>query len=102
MLYVSDVVDFVKTALKKQESNYELVNIGSGVSASIKNLAKKIVEISGKNLEIEFDESQPTIKTDICLDYSKARARFGWEPKVSLDDGIKMTLDWYKKNVVDK
>ena len=38
----------------------------------------------------------PSIKTKLCLDTTKAKNGFGWEPKVSIDDGIKRTMGWYK------
>jgi nucleoside-diphosphate-sugar epimerase len=46
-----------------------------------------------KNLKIEHDLLKPTIKNSICLDTFKAN-QFGWEKKISLDDGIEKTLKW--------
>ena len=53
---------------------------------------------SGKDIKMEYDESQPSIKTKLCLDISKAESSLGWFPKVSLDEGIQKTIDWYKSN----
>ena len=98
LLYVSDLCDFVYTSLN-QTSNLELVNIGSGEAISVRNLVKKIIDLSGKDLEIKFLLDKPTIKTRVHLDISKAKRIFGWEPKTSLEDGIKKTLGWYKENI---
>lgn len=98
LLHVSDLCNFVYTSLN-QTSNLELVNIGSGEAISIKNLVKKIIEISGKDLEIKFLLDKPTIKTKVYLDISKAKRVFGWEPKTSLDEGIRRTIEWYKENI---
>jgi nucleoside-diphosphate-sugar epimerase len=97
LLYVSDLVDAVEAAIDKQESKFELFNIGYGSSISVKDLVQKIITFSGKNISIEYDLSKPTIKTRLCLDITKARSSLGWVPRVSLDEGIKKTMEWYKK-----
>lgn len=99
LLYVSDIVDFIEHAVERQTTLFELVNIGLEESISIKGLVKKIIQFSGKQLEINHDISKPTIKTTFCLDYTKAKERFGWSPKVDLDEGIKKTIEWYRKNI---
>lgn len=100
LLYVSDLVDFVGGALTGQEKPYELVNVGLGEDVSISDLVKKIIAHSGKDIKIEYDASRPTIKTRLCLDITKAKEVFNWTPKVSLDEGIKKTIEWYKGNVL--
>jgi len=102
LLYISDLVDFVNLAIKKQKNKFELFNVGCGSSISISNLVKKIIDHSGKNIKIEYDLSKPTLKTKLCLDISKAKRSFGWEPKISLDEGIKKTMEWYKDNVLEE
>lgn len=99
LLYVSDVVSFIEKAIDKQETQFDLVNVGLGKSISVSNLVKKIIEISGKKLKIEYDPSKPTIKTKVCLDSTEAKKRFNWEPKVSLEEGIIKTMNWYKENI---
>ncbi len=100
LLYVSDLMDFIDLAIEKQNSPFELVNVGCGSSVSIRDLVKKIISRSGKDLKIRFDASKPTIKTKLCLDIRKAKDIFGWEPKVSLDDGIKEMMEWYSRNKI--
>ncbi|MFA5778971.1 MAG: NAD-dependent epimerase/dehydratase family protein [Elusimicrobiota bacterium] len=98
LLYVSDLVDFVKLAIEKQKNKFELFNVGYGSSISISNLVKKIIKYSGKNVSIEYDLTKPTIKTKLCLDTTKAKKLLGWTPKISLDDGIMKTINWYKNH----
>jgi len=100
LLYVSDLVDFVERVLEYQEAPFELINVGYGSSVSIKHLVERIIEISGIELTIEFDTTKPTIKFSVTMDIEKARKRYGWEPKVSLEDGIRKTLSWYRENVL--
>lgn len=98
LLYISDLVNFVKIAIDKQESKFELFNVGYGSSISISDLVKRIIACSGKDIKIEYDLSKPTINTKLCLDTNKAKTSIGWSPGVSLDEGIKKTMDWYMKN----
>ena len=98
LLYVSDLVDCVNSIVEKQKSKFELVNVGYGESISVSNLVKKIVDISGKNLYINYDKDKPTVDTKLVLDISKAKELFDWSPKLSLAAGIKDTLEWYKGN----
>lgn len=99
LLYVSDLVDFVERAIEKQISGFELVNVGYGSSISIKDLVKEIIVCSKKDISIEYDTSQPTIPTKLCLDTAKANKLFGWSPKISLTEGIRKTMDWYRANI---
>ena len=98
LLYVSDLVDFVKLALEKQESKCEVFNVGCGSSISVKDLVAKIIRCSGKDVTSRYDLSKPSIKTRICLDIDKARRVIGWEPKISLEEGIAKTIQWYHNN----
>lgn len=98
LFYISDLVNFVEMAISRQTSNFELYNVGYGSSISIKNLVSKIIASSGKDIKIDYDLSGPTIKTKLCLDISKARNSLGWSPKVSLEQGIRKTMDWYISN----
>lgn len=95
LLYISDLVDFVDYVIKNQEDKFEIYNVGYGSAITIKDLVKKIIVHSKKKVKVEYDNSKPTIKTNICLDTTKAN-NFGWHRKVDLDQGIKKTLDWYK------
>ena len=101
LLHVSDLVEAIRLTIYKQESKFELFNAGYGDSISVKDLVAKIIHHSGKRLGTRHDTTKPAIKTRICLDTAKARALLGWQPKISLDDGIKMTLEWCRNNIND-
>jgi len=100
LLYISDLVDFVEAAIHSQTTPYELINVGYGSFVSIKNLVAQIILHSGRALEIEFDMTQPTIPFTLAVNTDKAKAIYGWRPKVSLDEGIKKTLAWYRKHIL--
>ena len=96
LLHVDDLVRMVKQSIKHQQTPYELFNCGLGKAISIRELVETIVRLSGKSLDIEHDLSQPSIKTSLFLDCSKAKKQLNWSPEVSIEEGIHRTLDWYK------
>ncbi len=99
LLYVDDVVDFIHKAIERQQNIYELYNVGYGESISVKDIVNKIVKISGKKLSITHDLTKPSINTKLALISDKAKKDLGWECRISIDDGIAKTIDWYKKNL---
>jgi nucleoside-diphosphate-sugar epimerase len=99
LLYVSDLVDFVELSLKRQERQFELTNVGLGKAISVKDLVQQLIDASGKSLRIEYDATKPSLKTKLCLDVTKARETLGWAPKVSLEQGIRLTMQWYREHL---
>lgn len=98
LLYVDDLISMVDKTINYQKAPYGLFNCGYGEPITIRNLVEKIVEKSGKGLAIEHDLSQPTIKTSLYLDCNKAKKDLGWERRISLDEGISLTIAWWLKN----
>ena len=99
LLYIDDLTDFVDCVFKRQADNFRLYHCGSGQSESVKSVVKKIVAASGKIIEIQHDLSMPTIKTSLCIDCTRALEELEWQPRVSLEDGIARTIDWWEKNI---
>jgi len=98
LLHVGDLVRFVDCAINRQEEYYKLYNVGCGYATTIKNLVEKIIKASGRELNIEFDLSKPTIKTTVCLNCKKAEQELGWKPLVSLEEGINKVIKWYRES----
>lgn len=96
LLYIDDLLSFVKLVLEKQKERFELVNLGSESNISIKDLVEKMIHHSGKKLQIEYDLSKPVIGFNLKVNCHRAKSRYGWLPCTSLDEGIKKTLSWYK------
>jgi nucleoside-diphosphate-sugar epimerase len=99
LLYVEDFLNFIDLAIEKQNTPYELVNVGLGRGIKIKDLVQKIIDASKKDLKIVHDLSKPTVPTSLFLNCEKAKSVFGWEPRHTLEEGIEKTIDWYSKNV---
>jgi len=99
LLYVEDLVSFIDAALNKQESYYELYNVGLGEGIKIKHLVEKVIECSGKELVMKHDLTKPTVPTSLFLNCQKAKDELGWEPEHSLEEGLRKTIKWYEENV---
>jgi nucleoside-diphosphate-sugar epimerase len=99
LLHADDLCDFVEAAIARQPEKYRLYNCGLGKAVSIRDLVNKIVSASGKTLKIEHDLTAPTIKTSLCLDCSLAKNELGWQPNISLDDGIARTVAWWRSHI---
>ena len=98
VMHVLDLVKAIEIVIEKQKDPYMLYNIGSSKAITIKDLVKKIIELSGKKLKIEYDLSKPSNKTKVSLNCEKAKKELGWESQISLDDGIRKTMEWYQRN----
>jgi GDP-L-fucose synthase len=92
-LYVDDLAD---ACVHLMENNYDgpLVNIGTGVDVSIRELAETVMNVVGFEGEIVFDASKPDGTPRKLLDVSRL-ADLGWRAKTSLKDGIKLTYADY-------
>tara|TARA_R110000782_G_scaffold66066_1_gene134150 strand:+ start:789 stop:1760 length:972 start_codon:yes stop_codon:yes gene_type:complete len=102
LVYVEDVVDFIHKAVDKQTENYKLYNVGCGNSFSVKEIVEKIIDASGKELIITYDLAKPNINTKLALISNLAFEELGWKPSITLEKGIRKTIQWYKENVRGK
>jgi nucleoside-diphosphate-sugar epimerase len=93
-LYIDDCVEGV---LKLMESNYpKPVNIGSDRLVTIDELARIVIDISGKKITVKHDISKPQGVRGRNADIALVKREVGWEPKVSLEEGLRRTYDWAK------
>ena len=99
LLYVSDLVDFIEdTTIHAPVGRYAIFNVGSGVGVPVNDLAKKIIAVSGRDLEIVYEKRlDPTRPASIVLDTELVKIFTGWQPKVSLEEGLKKTIEWWRK-----
>lgn len=92
-LYISDTIDAYIKAGEYERSGFEVFNIGSGKSYSVREIAQKLVEFSGKDLQVKSrDEKRSGEISDTVADTKKAKKLLGWEPTVDIDTGLKSTL----------
>jgi GDP-L-fucose synthase len=95
-LYVDDLADACVHLMNTYDDS-EIVNIGTGEDIAIRDLANLIKEIVGFEGEIINDTTKPDGTPKKLLDVSKLH-NLGWKHSIVLDEGIKMTYDWFLKN----
>lgn len=97
-IHVNDIVNALCMALEKGWGHGH-IQIGPSVCTSIKEIAETVVAISGKEINIVFDTTKPEGDKARCADYSKAKEILGWEPQVSLADGLREQYAWVKQQI---
>jgi len=96
-LCVDDLADACVFLMNNYDDS-EIINIGVGQDLTIKELADKIKNIVGYSGTIKWDTAKPDGTPRKLLDITKLQT-LGWRPKISLDEGLRATYDWYKENL---
>jgi UDP-glucose 4-epimerase len=92
-VYVDDVVNAMSAAATAGEVDTLTINVGSGSEVSVKELARLAAEVTGGHPEIVYNRRNEGGLSRLCADLSLAREILGYEPKTSLADGLKATLE---------
>jgi GDP-L-fucose synthase len=95
-LHADDCAEGLLLAAERYDKS-EPVNLGVGFEISIKDLAEKIAALSGFRGRIEWDASKPDGQPRRCLDVRRAEAEFGFRARVGFDEGLRETIDWFKR-----
>ena len=98
-VYVGDVARAVFLGATKPLPAAERVdarafNVGTGIGTSVVDLARMLKDAAGSNAEVVFAPRRPGEQQESFLDAGKARALLGWEPMVSLQEGLAQTFAW--------
>ena len=96
-LHVDDLAEACYTCMEKYEGE-EHINVGTGEDVTIKELAETIVDVVGYKNDYEWDTSKPNGTPRKVLNVDKIKS-LGWEPKITLREGIESTYEWFKENV---
>jgi dTDP-glucose 4,6-dehydratase len=95
--YVSDLVDGVIRLMESSEN--DPVNIGNPHEMSVEEIARKIIAMTGSKSRLVYrplPEDDPKVRQP---DISRARSLLGWEPRVSLDEGLEKTLAYFREKI---
>jgi GDP-L-fucose synthase len=92
-LHADDLADAALLLMREYDAA-EIVNVGCGEDLSIADLARLMAEVVGYDGAIEFDPSMPDGTPRKLLDVSRLRS-LGWEPKISLKEGLRSVYRWY-------
>ena len=97
-LHVDDLAEAVYTCMEHYDSG-DIINIGTGEDVTIKELAETIADVVGYKNNVKWLTDKPNGTPRKVLNVDKMKS-LGWEPKISLREGIELTYEWYKENVV--
>lgn len=95
-LHSSDLAEAVRLVVDVK-TEHSMLNVGSGINISIKDLAILIAEVVGYKGEIYFNHDFPDGTYEKLLDSTRI-LELGWKPRTQLEDGLRNTYDWYTKN----
>jgi nucleoside-diphosphate-sugar epimerase len=96
--YVSNVVDGVLRACDAPDVAGEAINVATGGRISLNELLRVMQKIVGTALQPVYAEARQGDVKDSQADISKARRLLGYEPTVDLEDGLRRTLDWFRRD----
>jgi dTDP-glucose 4,6-dehydratase len=95
--YVSDEIDGFLRLAKCDE--HAPVNIGNPNEFTILECAQRVIAITGSKSRVRYEKLPQDDPKQRCPDISKARALMGWEPRVDLDSGLRLSLDYFREAV---
>jgi GDP-L-fucose synthase len=96
-LYVEDAAEGILAAAEAYDESLP-VNLGSGREISIRDLATLISKLTGFDGQIVWETDRPNGQPRRALDTTRAREKFGWEARVSFDEGLRRTVDWFEQH----
>jgi NAD dependent epimerase/dehydratase len=101
--YVMDTVDGFLKCGEISGIEGQTFNLGTGQEFTVGEIIEKVIQISGKEIEVVIDPGrlrpQKSEVMRLLSDNSKARADLGWEPRVSMEEGLALTVAWIKAHL---
>jgi len=99
-LYVEDASEGILLGAEKYDES-EPVNLGAGFEISIKDLVHLIARLTGFEGKIVWDTTKPNGQPRRMLDTARAREKFGFVAKTGFEEGLRKTIEWYRKHTND-
>lgn len=97
--YIDDMVKALMAAIEYNGYTIGPINVGNPEEVSVLELAEKIKWLTQGKSEIVFREAPPLDPQRRCPDISKARKFLKWQPKISLEEGLQKTIEWFKRKM---
>jgi GDP-L-fucose synthase len=99
-LYIEDFCRILIKIINKKNIDFDIFNIASGKSITIKQVLKILIKIENlKKIKILYDTSKPTMIPKRLINISKIKKEFKYKRFTAIKEGLKKTLNWYKKNL---
>ncbi len=94
--YISNVVDANMRAADSAKAVGQVINVGNGIRVTLNNLVSKLKSLTGRdNIEAEYQDARKGDVRHSLADISRARELLGYEPRVDLEEGLRLTIDWW-------
>ncbi len=101
-IYIQDFIDGMLLAMEKIES-FDPVNIATNHPCTVQDVLSALLKIDGYDgANIVFNTSKPSMIPQRLIDISKAKTQLGFQPRVSLEDGLRRTVAWYRGTLHEK
>ncbi len=95
--YIDDIISGVVAAMKYDQSQFEVINLGESQTVELRRLVELLERALGKRAIIDHRPLQPGDVPLTYADVSKARRLLGYNPQTNIDAGIERFVDWFKK-----
>jgi UDP-glucose 4-epimerase len=96
-VYISDVVEANRLALKDDARGP--YNVGTGIETDVNTIFSALRELTGGRCEEKHGPAKAGEQQRSSIDASKIKRGLGWSPQVSFAEGMKLTAEWFKKNI---
>jgi GDP-L-fucose synthase len=97
LLYIDDFIKALQIVME-QQNEHDTFNVGSNTVYSVNEVLDKMKAIVNNTNPVEYVSGKPSMISVRKIDSTKIMTSLGWAPKVSLEDGLKITYDWYLAN----
>jgi GDP-L-fucose synthase len=97
-IYIDDFIDGMILAMEKIDG-FDIINLASGKEYCLKDMLDIILKLDGYKIDdLQFDTTKPTMIPKRLIDPSKAKHLFGFGATTSIEEGLRKTIDWYRRN----
>ncbi len=97
-IYVKDTVRGLILAYEKEASRGKIINLGTGTDISMNSLMRQICSYMGYTGEWDHLPERTSDVRKLCADITRAKQLLEFEPRMSFEEGIRVTLDWYREH----
>jgi UDP-glucose 4-epimerase len=95
-IYIEDILSAIQLAIKNEDINFGIYNLGSGISHSVSEVVDIIIKNMGININAEYtNEYRENEVLDCVANIDKIKKELNWTPKISLEEGLKMVINNY-------
>ncbi|MEJ5268094.1 MAG: NAD-dependent epimerase/dehydratase family protein [Bacteroidales bacterium] len=97
--YVDDIISGIISALEYKKSKFEIFNLGNGNPIKLSEIIKLFENYTNSRANIEYVDSIKGESEITWADNSKAKEVLGFNPKINIENGVKLFIEWYKNNI---